>query len=269
MKTTFKLLASLLMLTPCANAAWKVEKDVDEMTDEVSYTLDAAGDQVKFDFIQYTPHLIVRILPKQYDTFNAKLIYKPEVFFTFEADGINRNGIGALVRFDEHAAETWEFSASTDRRAAFFEAPLRAIEQLRKSNEVRIRFKTTLGEIRTLHFDTSGFVDAMHQVKKRVVDERPFNVSFGPIAKEKPKTTPPPATATPPAPAMHPPTRKTPTRCPYCNGKGTRNQYETCPECQGSGRSGNARCPRCKSSIRRGMIKSKCLRCSGSGSITK
>lgn len=189
MKTASYLLASLLAFTACANASWKIEKSVDEMTDAVSYLLHTEGAPVQAsDYLTYKPELVVRITPQMMDPATRRLAGKYDVYLTMQHDGISRNGGTALVRFDDAQAVEWGFNASTDRRSAFLEKPGQAIGKLRTSSKLKVRLETTLGAIRLFAFDTAAFSNKFEEVRSIILSERPKGVKFGPIPATSKRT---------------------------------------------------------------------------------
>ena len=139
-----------------ATAEWEIEKHTDEITDTVSYSIGTVGDPYQISsYVKQSPKLLIRITPGGLNK-DGQLLAKQEVIIDFEPDAITRHGITAAVRFDKTKAQPWECSPSTDRHSAFPENAPKFIAQLKSADELYFRFETTLGDIRTLRFSTSG-----------------------------------------------------------------------------------------------------------------
>ena len=177
MKTTFKLLATLIALTPCAHAEWKIEKHVDEMTDVISYQLISSGEAVRSSLnIQYTPELIIELTPTKCDLTTKKVDYTVRSFFA--VDDVIDDSYTAAVRFDKRPAVDWEFSRSTSFRSGFLHEPIRFAREVVNSEKVLIGFQTFAGFRTTLRFDASGLSKACAEVKSKIIGERHAGVKY-------------------------------------------------------------------------------------------
>lgn len=241
-----------------ANAAWTTTKIVDEMTDATKYFLSTEGTKIQIDDLSsYTPELCVRIAPIGYDVTTDTMSYKHEQFFTIKIEGLKRSGDAVQLRFDSAPAVSTVYSASTDRRAGFFNGEI--LKRIFSSTNVLLRFETTLGAVRTTRFNTVGLVDAMRKLKVQIKDTLP------PLPETKP-------TVERPKPTAKAAPEKPNTRCSKCSGKGTVTGWTKCVYCGGSGRGYDGkRCTKCVRSAKTGHVKTSapCTVCNGSGYLSK
>ena len=228
--------------TISASAEWEIETHTDEITDVKSYSIGTVGDPYQISsYVKQSPKLIIRITPGGLNK-NGQLLAKQEVIIDFEPDAIPRNGTTAAIRFGKAPAQTWECSPSTDRHSAFPENASKFITQLKSTDDLYFRFETTLGDIRTLHFTTSGLSEKTKEVVSIAKAELTTNASS---AKHKPPPPPP--------------------KCAKCGGTGEIVTWKQCRRCYGSGTSGGAPCPKCRTSGRKGYTKQSapCANCYG------
>lgn len=225
-----------------ANAAWKTTKVVDEMTDVVSYCLATEGTTIEInDLVSYTPLMCVRITPIYFDSATDTMNFTHEQFFTIESEGLKRSGDEFQLRFDSSPVETFQYSASTDRRAGFFSG--NGFKRLMNSTNVILRFETLLGSIRTTHFSTVGLRDEIEKLKVQLKGTLPPPPAPDPKPTvERPKPT---AKAAP---------EKQKVKCSKCSGKGTVKGWT-----------------KCVLSTKTGHVKADvpCSTCSGSGYLSK
>lgn len=228
--------------TATAAAEWQVEKHIDEILDETSYTITTTGDA--YDVTRYVkskPTLIIRITPGGLNK-DGQLLAKQEVIIDFEPDAITRDGATAIVRFGKANAQPWECSPSTTRNATFPENASKFITYLKSADDLYFRFETSLGAIRTLHFDTS-------------------NLS----AKIKELVATASAALNDNAPPANPPLKLHEVRCRKCRGSGHVELWQKCSSCNGSTRG----CDQCRNSGWIGHQKAvkECPKCKGIGTI--
>lgn len=225
-----------------ASADWIIDEDTDEITDQLSYYIVSKGDKYKVsDYLEESPHFIIKITPAEI-TDTGALKYKFDSYFQVKSDGMNRHGIIATVRFDKDPPEDWLCNTSTDRRSAFFPKARDPIGRLSSATNLFIRFETTLGSIRTLHFDVSGLKPKLLELKKDLASKFPRGTKF--IKVPKPQTPQPP-------------------KCAKCGGTGEIVTWKQCRRCYGSGTNGGAPCPKCRTSGRKGYTKQSapCANC--------
>lgn len=228
-----------------AAADWQIDEDTDEITDQLSYYIVSKGDKYQVsDFLNESPYIILKITPAEI-TDTGALKYKFESYFQVKSDGMNRHGIIATVRFDKNPPEEWLCETSTDRRSAFFPKARDPIGRLSSATNLIIRFETTLGAVRTLHFDVSGLKQKLLELKNNLAAKYPRGLKF-----IKPKEISPP-------PAPKPP------KCAKCGGTGEVVTWKRCRRCYGSGTNGGAPCPKCGNSGRKGFTRhaAPCANC--------
>ena len=241
---TCVLCATLAM---SANAEWIIDENTDEITDQLSYFIVSEGDKYKVsDYLEESPHIIIKITPAEI-TDTGALKYKFDSYFQVKSDGMNRHGIIATVRFDKNPSEKWLCETSTDRRSAFFPKARDPIGRLSSATNLFIRFETTLGSIRTLHFNVSGLKPKLLELKNNLAAKYPHGLKF-----IKPQEVSPPSQPKPP-------------KCAKCGGTGEIVTWKQCRRCYGSGTSGGAPCPKCRTSGRKGYTKQSapCANCYG------
>lgn len=243
-----------------ANAAWKTTKVVDEMTDMTKYCISTEGTKIQVNnLLSYTPLMCVRITPKYFDSATDTMLYTHEQFFTIESEGLKRSGDEFQLRFDASPAETFQYSASTDRRAGFFCDDV--YKRIMTSTNVLLRFETTLGDIRTTRFQTVGLREELMKLKVQLKGTLPPPPAPDPKPTvERPKPT---AKAAPEKPKV---------KCSKCSGKGTVKGWTKCVDCNGRGRDySGKRCQKCVRSTKTGHVKADvpCSTCSGSGCLAK
>lgn len=136
-----------------ALAAWNTATNVDPMTDEARFVFSTPGEPLEVFSLKYTPFLCVRVPSNQTD--------RCEIFFEIQHEGLKRGTSDVLVRFDKTPAESWNVTASTDRRAGFFANPSDLLPKLKQHNRLTIRFQTTLQAVRTTSFTLTGLAESL------------------------------------------------------------------------------------------------------------
>ncbi len=149
------------------------------MTDAISYIMFTVGDKIDItDYMGYTPQLQVMFTPLKYSRSSRQLAAKMDVYFSIETEGLRRGSFQALARIDDHKAKTLTFNTSTDRRAGFFPDGPATVKTLKKAHKLLIRYTTTLGSIRTAHFQVDGLEAAIDEIKNRIEKTRPEGITF-------------------------------------------------------------------------------------------
>ena len=245
---TRPLLFALAFASCCsASAEWSIKPVTDPMSDQTSYLVATFGDPYSVtEYLREHPALIIELTPVELLT-SGGLKYKSETYFALKSDGLRRSGIIATVRFDKNPPEDWPCGTSTDRRAAFFPKDRDPVVRLSSATNLLIRFETTLGAVRTLHFDVSGLKSKLIELKNSLASKYPPGTKF--IKTEK--------AAPPPEPK--------PPKCAKCGGTGEVVTWKRCRRCYGSGTNGGVPCPKCGTSGRKGYTKQSapCENCYG------
>ena len=159
-----------LLALACMSAqparAWQIEKHTDEMTDAIYYAIYTTGTVVNVKgLFNYTPQLQLRIHPVKYFPEKDALYFKADVLVGIESEGFPRRNPQIMTRIDDAEPVTSVWKPSTDRRAVFSPEPLALLDQLKPSTTFRVRYATTLGDIRTTRFSTSGITNEITKVK--------------------------------------------------------------------------------------------------------
>lgn len=195
MKAKTAILALVLMSAITSSAEWKVEKHIDEMTDVVQYIVWTSGTVVQIDsLLDYTPQLQLRLTSPKYKSDTDDIAAKFDLLLVIDTDGLNRRGAEVLYRIDNDEAVHEIWTPSTERHGAFSPHPRMLYKKLKDAKTLRIRYVTTLGNIRTTRFDVSGIQRAMQKIKEEVRLIAPDNNSPSgrATAEESESETPPP-----------------------------------------------------------------------------
>lgn len=164
------MIAAALLASDLLAAEWKIDRRVDEITDEVSFSIFTRGEQVKDGILDYVPTFAVHIYPKSYE--DGKMTYRSETMFAIKAEGMMRTGVDVSYRLDRRKPVTETWTTSTERHAAFSPRAHVFNRELISATNLVIRFETTLGNIRTLKFRVDGLRDQMLEVKRRFAAEK-------------------------------------------------------------------------------------------------
>ena len=158
-----KIIATILIFALCQiSLAWKAETHTDEMTDAKQFVVWTTGTVVRINsLVEYTPQLQVRMTSPTYLPDTDKIRAKFELLFTIETEGLKRSGAEVMYRVDDKEPITEIWSPATDRHGAFSPHAVELIKELQTAQTLRIRYITTLGDIRTVRFDVTGLKDAL------------------------------------------------------------------------------------------------------------
>ena len=169
MKTQAAILALVCMSAITSSAEWKVETHIDEMTDVLQYIVWTTGTVVQINtLLDYTPQLQLRLTSPVYESGTDALSAKIEMLLVIETEGLSRSGAEVLYRIDNEDAVHEIWSPSTERRGAFSPHPRNLYKKLKNAKTLRIRYITTLGDIRTTCFDVSGIDLATQKIKEEL-----------------------------------------------------------------------------------------------------
>ena len=169
-----KLILLAAAIAAHAACAWTVEKHIDEMTDARTYIIWTTGTVVQVNsLVSYVPQLQFRIRPVTWYAMLNQLKFSCEAAFAIETEGFTRNGVPVMLRLDDEKpySETW--NPSTDRRVAFSPTPQPFLALAREKKMLRIRYGTTLGDIRTTRFELAGLDGAIAELKRQVAKDPP------------------------------------------------------------------------------------------------
>ena len=239
-------------------AAWKTERKIDEMTDAVSYWIETYGDPVGEAPFVYRPGLLIRVKPSRIERTTKKLTAEIDVIFGLGAmDTISFTAREVMLRFDDSPAEDWRINHAKSPEAFFINDTNLFLKRLASATKLKARVDV-INTMLTLNFHVAEFQNEMELVKNAILKTRPAGIQ---IYDGSPLDSP---SSDPPSSAKHPPRKiQQPPKCSKCGGTGEVVTWKRCRRCYGSGTSGGAPCPKCRTSSRKGYIKqsSPCSTC--------
>lgn len=145
--------------------AWQIEKHADEMTDQIYYAIYTTGTVVRInELVAYTPQLQIRLHPKMLDS-QGRMLGKFEALFAISIECLTRKTTDVTTRFDSLPPKTETWTTSTERHGAFSPDPSDFVARLKSASSLRVRYTTTLGDIRTTKFDLANLTEQLERVK--------------------------------------------------------------------------------------------------------
>lgn len=142
---------------------WRIDEDVDRMSDRVTYILHIDGDPVAITpYLKEPPSLVLQITP----TDNGK--YFVDVLIRLRTNMFSRNGAMVDVRFDKGEVVSSYWKPSQLRDSVFAPNPNKLLPSLRNSKILSVRYVTSLDYVRATSFRLSGLNAAIADVKRRV-----------------------------------------------------------------------------------------------------
>lgn len=160
---------------PGAFPAWRFGRYSDPMSDETSYIYTLDGLRVAIDsLVDYVPRLVLQLSPVQFSrSSNSVTLFKREVLVGIETEGMHRDKQPLEYRIDNAEPVSIDAPTTTDRRGAFL--PSAVFAKLDGAKTLVVRFETTLGEVRVLRFNLSGFrtADFRADMSRRARADKP------------------------------------------------------------------------------------------------
>jgi hypothetical protein len=177
---------------PVAGTSWRIDEKTDEITDAVSYFVaNMAKESESKSLFADTTALVIKIEPEG-RTKSNDMKFKRYVSIYNHGGPFDVDETRITTRFNREKATTstwvtmqplYKLAIAVDSAALF--------SKIETSTNLLVRFKTIIGETKTLTFDVHGLTNALQKVKAKYLATNPPLVKpKKPAAAPKPDTKP-------------------------------------------------------------------------------
>ncbi len=145
---------------------WHILERTDKITDAKTYLVSTIAKEVRPGPLADETRLVLEIIPKEILP-GDKLKYRCNISLYNSGAAFGVDTATIITRFDREKATsaTWK-TLPPDYIIARAPKSANVFDKLSSSTNLTVRFKTIIGETKTLTFETAGLTNAIRQVKK-------------------------------------------------------------------------------------------------------
>ena len=145
---------------------WRILERIDKITDAKTYLVSTIAKETRSAPLADETRIVIEVIPKEILA-GDKMKYRCNVSLYTSGAAFDIDAATIITRFDREKATsaTWK-TLPPDYCIARAPGSKEVFDKLAASTNLTVRFKTIIGQTKTLTFDTSGLTNALKKVKR-------------------------------------------------------------------------------------------------------